>query len=348
MILVILGTRPEAIKLAPVIWAMGEQCKVLSTGQHDELLWPMLDTFGIQLAYELDLMDKCPGLTGLAGEAIQQIGAIIRWARPSWVVVQGDTASALAGALAAYYSGVRVAHVEAGLRTYDLSQPYPEEGNRQMISRIASLHFAPTESARTNLLSEHIPLGGIDVVGNTAIDTLAWALRKLPELQQDTNLITLTIHRRENWAKIPQICQAMNTLGNRYGFDIVCPTHPNPTVRDALREHARFRLIEPLGYLDFVQQLRHSWLIITDSGGIQEEAPSLGVPVLVLRDKTERPEAVSSGAALLVGTDPERLVCQVQTLMHNRLLYRKMVNARNPFGDGHAAERIAGRLLGEV
>jgi UDP-N-acetylglucosamine 2-epimerase (non-hydrolysing) len=355
----IVGTRPEAIKMAPIILAMlarPHEFKPLLwlTGQHKELLTQTLEVFGLTPDSNFALMQSNQSHADLVGKILQSLDPLIAQRRPDWLLVQGDTSSALAGALAAYYAGIPVVHVEAGLRTYNLDAPFPEEGNRQMISRVASLHCTPTIQASKNLLAENIPAGMIVVTGNTAVDAIRWVADQpkgasvLPsKWHAGRRLVLVTLHRRESFGNIlTGLLYAIRSLADDDSLNLyfVFPVHPNPNVRDTvhriLGSHPMIALLPPLAYTDMADILSKAWLVVTDSGGLQEEAPSLHKPVLVLRDVTERPEGVETGSSVLVGTDPEKLIAQVNMLSNNGSSYLKMKNARNPYGDGQAAEAI--------
>jgi UDP-N-acetylglucosamine 2-epimerase (non-hydrolysing) len=365
-ILVVLGTRPEAIKLAPLVKTLsarpGFECRVCVTGQHREMLRQVFDLFEIQPDWDLDLMRPNQDLAYLTGAALSGIGEILRFWRPDRVIVQGDTTSTLAGAMAAFYHRVPVAHIEAGLRTGNLYAPWPEEANRKMVTQLADRHFAPTAGARDNLLREGIPDQQIEVTGNTGIDALLWVaslLDRRADLRgrmealiagrlEGRRLILMTGHRRENFeGGLQRTFNAMAQIAERPDVIIVFPVHPNPNVREVLeplRKSERVLLIEPLDYPDFVFLLKRCYMVVTDSGGIQEEAPSLGKPVLVTRDLTERPEAIVAGSARLVGTDERRLLDSVGELLDDTSIYHRMSRVRTPYGDGHASSRIATRL----
>ena len=364
-LLFISGTRPEVIKLAPLIHAFRQQpqafeCRVCFTGQHRELALQAFDFFGIRPDYDLNLMQEKQGLSALTAALMTALEPIFQQKKPDLVFVQGDTTTAFCGALAAYYEGIPVAHVEAGLRTGFIRSPFPEEFNRIAISKIATYHFAPTEAARQNLLREGVPDAAITVTGNTGVDALLWAKtqvekQKSPELKafqqqldhKNRRIALVTLRRRENQGAIMAgMQQALATLATRYPEVLfVLPVHPNPQVRSALEPLAglpNMRLTQPLSYEIFVWLLSVSYLILTDSGGIQEEAPSLGKPVVVLREHTERPEAIEAGTALLAGILPEAIIETVGKLMDDDVAYEAMVArcAQNPFGDGRACERI--------
>jgi UDP-N-acetylglucosamine 2-epimerase (non-hydrolysing) len=369
-LLVVFGTRPEAIKLAPLVKELssrpGFDCRVCVTGQHREMLAQVLDLFEVQADWNLELMRPNQDLSYLTAAALTGISDVVRSWRPDRVIVQGDTTSTFAGALAAFYHRVPVAHVEAGLRTGDLYAPWPEEANRTMVTHLADRHFAPTPGARENLLREGVPNDRIEVTGNTGIDALMWVaalldqradLRArmealLAERVEGRRLILMTGHRRENFdGGLQRTFNAMARIAKRSDVAIVFPVHPNPNVRkvlEPLRQCDRVLLVEPLDYPDLVFLLKRCDLVVTDSGGIQEEAPALGKPVLVTRDLTERPEAIAAGSARLVGTDEQLLVDSVSQLLDDPVTYRRMSRVQNPYGDGHASSRIAARLATDV
>lgn len=363
---VVLGTRPEVIKLAPVIRALEASGRarpwVVSTGQHREILEDGLAMFGIVPDVDLRVMETDQTPTAVAARVLSAIEDVLAARRPDWVVVQGDTTTVLAAALAAAYACIPIAHVEAGLRSHDLSQPFPEELNRVQVSHLASLHLAPTSRARDNLVREGIAARRVVVTGNTVVDALmavvaaGWAPKPphpLARIPVDRRWVLATAHRRESIGSgLEGICGALGTLAERSDVEVVFPVHPNPQVRCAVERHLGARrhvtLLSPPDYKGMVWLQQQSALILTDSGGIQEEAPSLGKPVLVLRDKTERPEAIEAGIARLVGTDPGSIVEATTTLLDNPAAYASMVGKANPFGDGHAAERVVEAILGFV
>lgn len=358
-ILFIFGTRPEAIKLSPVVLEMLKQpnrfqVRVCVTAQHRGLLDQVLAAFSIQPDHDLDLMLPGQTLFQSTSRILAGLEPVFEAERPDMVVVQGDTTSTLCGALAAFYKRVPVAHVEAGLRTHDMSQPFPEEMNRVVTTRLASLHFAATEAAAENLRNEAIGSAGIYVTGNTGIDAVLYVRDRLedgrlptgswPELDPAKKLIVVTAHRRESFGPgFERICTALLELA-RSGVQIVYPVHPNPNVLDPvnriLRSQPGILLTEPLDYVPFVDLMRRAYLLITDSGGVQEEGPSLGKPILVLRDKTERPEAVTAGTVKLVGTDPDRILAEARNLLINKEAYQGMARVHNPYGDGLSSRRI--------
>ncbi len=359
-IMIVYGTRPEAIKLAPVIHAIRTSA-VLSpvvtvTGQHRAMVDEVNRMFGICPDHDLNVILPRQSLDGLTSRLLQRLTLTLRQESPDAVVVQGDTTSAFAGALAAFYEHLPVIHVEAGLRTGDINSPFPEEANRRLTSQITSLHLAPTPLNEDNLLRGGIPSERVLVTGNTVIDALQWAVRQpVPYGSQaleaadatDAPLLVVTTHRRESWGEpMRGVAEAIARLARRHPrLLIVVPLHPNPLVREALlpalERLSNVVAVPPLPYGAFARLLHRSTIVLTDSGGVQEEAPSLGKPVLVLRDTTERPEAVSAGTARLVGTDPDRVYREVDRLLTSPQAYNAMANAVNPYGDGCAANRTA-------
>jgi UDP-N-acetylglucosamine 2-epimerase (non-hydrolysing) len=363
-IAVIFGTRPEAIKLAPLVLELkrcrGLACRVCVTGQHREMLAQALAIFGMVPDVDLKLMRPGQRLADLTSRMIAALDKFIVKEAPDLVLVQGDTTTTLCAALAAFYNKVPVGHVEAGLRTWELSSPWPEEANRTMVSRISTLHFAPTEANRRNLLRENIPAEIIHVTGNTGVDSLLLILKRLaasepeiPGLSSDTlrawkgrKVVLITAHRQESFGrKLESICQAIRLLARRFPeARFVYPVHLNPNVRKPvlalLAKDPNIHLLPPLSYLPFVALLRRCDILLTDSGGLQEEAPTLHKPILVMRDHTERMEAVRAGAARMVGTSRARIVREASELLTSRKAYEAMAHSRNPFGDGLAAERI--------
>lgn len=348
------GTRPEAIKLAPVINELRRypekfNVRVVVTAQHREMLDQALSLFQIKPDYDLGIMREGQSLSDTLVNSLRRLEPVIKKEQPDVVLVQGDATSAFAGALAAYYHKIPVAHIEAGLRTLDKFAPFPEEVNRRFITVIADWHFAPTLKAKENLLKEGVPESRIYVTGNTVIDALLWirSRGKTPKpIANHRRLILVTLHRRESFGKpLKRICRALVALIKRNPeLTIVYPVHPNPNVRQPVKKllggRKNIRLIPPLDYRQFVQLLEQAYLVLTDSGGIQEEAPSLGKPVLVLREKTERPEILAAGCARLVGTDPARIITATEKLLCSERDYQKMARAPNPYGDGKAAIRI--------
>jgi UDP-N-acetylglucosamine 2-epimerase (non-hydrolysing) len=353
-VLCVVGTRPEAIKMAPVILAMKKELwadvRVLATAQHRHMLDQVLNFFDIEPHIDLNIMRANQPLTTLTARLLLDLDDVLKAEKPDVVLVQGDTTTVMATALAAFYHGVLVGHVEAGLRTGDMQNPFPEEANRVIAGRLARWHFAPTESSRQNLLREGVADKDITVTGNTVIDALLMTASKELELAIDIDpskrLILITSHRRENFGEpFRQICLALHTLAARNpGVQFLYPVHPNPNVKDVAQAMlggcANIRLCEPLDYAPFVAAMKRSYLIISDSGGVQEEAPALGKPVLVLREETERPEAVEQGVVKLVGPNYDRIVEETQRLLDDESAYRAMARGISPYGDGHGAERI--------
>ena len=361
-VLVIIGTRPEAIKLGPVVQELkarsGIDPIVVVTGQHKEMVAPVLDVFGIVPTADLALLGHRQRLADITVRALGGLDQVLERDRPDALVVQGDTTTAFAGALAALYHRVPVVHVEAGLRTGNWLSPYPEEANRKLIGQLAALHLAPTVRAANNLRREGVVDERIVVTGNTVIDALRWALEHAPEpvdprliaIESDPRpLVLFTVHRREAWDQgLANAAKAIATLAHECDVLIVVPLHLNPVVQEAvlpsLQDLDNVVVLEPLDYLAFCRLLRRARLVLTDSGGIQEEAPSLGVPVLVLRDVTERLEAVEAGAALVVGTDVRNIATEAQRLLTDDDAHRSMANVVNPYGDGRAAARSVDAL----
>lgn len=370
-VMTVFGTRPEGIKMAPIIRELERRSVdgsirqvVCSTGQHREMLDQVLSLFGIVPDYDLDVMKGNQSPTQVAAAVISKLEPILQAEKPDWVLVQGDTTTVAAASLAAFYARAKVGHVEAGLRTYDKWQPFPEEVNRRVAGVIADLHFAPTDEAAANLRREGVRDEQILVTGNTVIDAVRWAATQpAPDLPLDgrrerienaERLILVTAHRRESFGKpLEDVCLALRDLAERYGelLQIVYPVHLNPnvqgTARRVLGDVPNVTLLPPLDYLPLVHLMKRVRLVLTDSGGIQEEAPALGKPVLVLRDVTERPEGVAAGTVRLVGTDRERIVAEAARLLDEPAAYERMARAVNPYGDGRAAERIVRGLLGE-
>ena len=366
-VLSIFGTRPEAIKMAPVLHALvaaGVRSSVCVTAQHRGMLDQVLELFDITPDADLDLMRPNQTLEGLTAAVIEGISKTLIDIKPDMVLVHGDTTTTFAAALAAFYQRIPVGHVEAGLRTGDIYAPFPEEVNRRLTDSITSLHFAPTERARANLLAEGHAASGIIVTGNTVIDALKMMTRKLdedatlaarldataPYPSNGRRLILVTGHRRENFGQgFLNICQAIRTLSARDDVEIVYPVHLNPNVQKPVTELlggiANIHLLDPLDYPAFVRLMSKAYIVITDSGGIQEEAPSLGKPVLVMRDVTERQEAVDAGTVRLVGTDTAKIVAEARILLDNPDAYASMSWAHNPYGDGSAGARIAQEVL---
>ena len=365
-VLVALGTRPEAIKLAPVVLALNRrrefQCVLCVTSQHREMLEPMLKFFGLSPAHDLDVMRPDQKLGELTGRVLAGMDRVLEAERPDWVVVQGDTTTAMAAGLAAYYRQIRLAHVEAGLRTNDKYSPFPEEINRRLVGALADLHFAPTSAAARNLRREGVPLRSIVQTGNTVTDALLWAAGKIrkhpppmpagiPPSAKGRKLVLVTGHRRENFGGgLEQICLALKAAADACPeLDFVYPVHLNPNVKVPVNRllggHPRIFLVPPVDYPVMVALLERAWLAVTESGGIQEEAPTFGVPVLVTRDTTERPEGIRAGNARLVGTDGAAILRWIRKLAVDPAAYARMARARNPYGDGDAARRIVEALL---
>lgn len=352
---IILGTRPEAIKLAPVIQTFqnyeGLDTQVILTGQHREMVEQVMGLFNLKADRDLEIMQPKQSLSDITCRSLGGLQELFEEKEPNLVIVQGDTTTAFAAALAAFYKKIPIGHVEAGLRTDNIFNPYPEEANRRLISQIAQLHFAPTPLATENLQRSGV-LGEIHLTGNTVIDALLNVANSkppcdVPGLEWGNNRVILaTVHRRENWGEpLQTIAKAFLQVLDKFpDTALLLPLHRNPTVREPLQEmlgnHPRIFLTEPLDYGQLVGAIMRSHLLLTDSGGLQEEAPSLGKPVLVLRETTERPEAVSAGTAKLVGTDTQTIVASAAQLLSNPTAYETMANAINPFGDGHASERI--------
>ncbi|MFF8827979.1 non-hydrolyzing UDP-N-acetylglucosamine 2-epimerase [Streptomyces sp. NPDC015131] len=353
---VVLGTRPEAVKLAPVLRALDDSPLfapvLINTGQHREMLDRMLRRLGLTVSHDLAVMRERQELSALTARLIAGIGELIREERPDLVMVQGDTSSTLCGALAAFYEHVPVAHVEAGLRSGVLDDPFPEELNRRLVSRMTRWHFAPTPRAAAALTAEAVPTEDVMVTGNTVIDNLLWARDRADgrsAFRTGRRGLLVTLHRRENQGpRMRALADTLLRLADRPDVEVLVPLHRSPAVRDvllpALGGHPRITLTEPLDYFDFIATLAACTLVLTDSGGVQEEAPSFDKPVLVLRDTTERPEAVRAGAARLAGTGPAAVHAAATALLDDPVLYRRMAAAPNPFGDGHAAERILDTL----
>ncbi|MDU4391239.1 MAG: UDP-N-acetylglucosamine 2-epimerase (non-hydrolyzing) [Klebsiella michiganensis] len=367
-VLTVFGTRPEAIKMAPLVHALAKgphfEAKVCVTAQHREMLDQVLKLFSIVPEYDLNIMQPGQGLTEITCRILEGLKPVLESFKPDVVLVHGDTTTTMAASLAAFYQRIPVGHVEAGLRTGDLSSPWPEEGNRTLTGHLATYHFAPTETSRQNLLRENIADNRITVTGNTVIDALFWVrdrvlsdealhnelTQRYPFLANGKKMILVTGHRRESFGRgFEQICHALAEIAaNNPDVQIVYPVHLNPNVSEPVKRilgHVEnVILIEPQDYLPFVWLMNRAWLILTDSGGIQEEAPSLGKPVLVMREMTERPEAVSAGTVCLVGTDSQRIVNEVTRLLQDESAYQAMSRAHNPYGDGHACHRILSAL----
>jgi len=351
-IVCVVGTRPEAVKMAPVILALqrqpwAETC-VLATGQHRQMLDQVLQAFGITADIDLDLMQANQDLTGLTARMLTAMDRVLKAEQPSAVLAQGDTTTVMVAALASFYLNIPFGHVEAGLRTGDLRRPFPEEMNRVLAGRLARWHFAPTASSRDNLLREGIPAEQIFLTGNTVIDALHDMAARTPAMPvaEGRRMVLVTAHRRESFGQpLEQVCRAILELVERNpDIDVLYPVHRNPNVlgpvERLLGKQPRIRLTEPLDYVPFVAAMKAAHLILTDSGGVQEEAPALGKPVLVLREETERPEAVEAGVVQLVGTDTAHIVATAQRLLDDEAAWRAMAKGVSPYGDGHAAGRI--------
>ena len=366
--LFVIGTRPEAIKLCPVVLHFREHAPewkttVCVTAQHRDLLDPVLAAFGVTPDYDLNVMRSGQNLFESTTRILSGLERVLTLEQPDFIFVQGDTTTTFCGALAGFYRGVKVAHVEAGLRTWDMRQPFPEEMNRVLTSRLATLHFAPTAEAAANLLSEGIS-GSVSITGNTGIDALlrirtdleSGRLSPSPAALRIGNgrrMVLVTAHRRESFGEgFRHICQGLARVAARGDVDVVYPVHPNPNVRGPVEKllgsNARIHLVDPLDYVSFVDLMRRAHFILTDSGGVQEEAPSLGKPVLVMREKTERPEAVTAGTARLVGTEPDRIVAEANLLLNDHAEYDRRSRVHNPYGDGQASHRILHALRSQL
>ncbi len=370
-IAVIFGTRPEAIKLIPVIKELqgreNVRLTVISTGQHKEMLLPILSWFDVKPDHELELMRENQTLSGLTELCLSKLDELFSDIKPDLLIVQGDTTTAFISSLTAFYHKIKVAHVEAGLRTFDNLSPWPEEVNRNLISKIAEFHFAPTNNNRDNLLKENIPESKVFVTGNTVIDALQYSAKKVTELnvypkeledfysgdKQGNKIVLITGHRRENFGEgFKSISRAIKKLGESYpNVYFIYPVHLNPNVQSVVNEYLNglhnIKLISPLGYPEFISLMKRSYIILTDSGGVQEEGPGLGKPILVMRDNTERPEALKYGTVKLVGTNEEKIVDAVGELLSYESSYNKMAKAVNPYGDGTAAKQIVSILTNQ-
>lgn len=361
-ILIVFGTRPEAIKMAPVVKAFKKakddfETKVCVTAQHREMLDQVLTFFDIVPDYDLNLMKPNQNLFSLTGDILNGLKPVLDEFKPDVVLVHGDTTTSTSAALAAFYAGAKVGHVEAGLRTHNKLAPFPEELNRQLTGRIADYHFAPTEKSRQNLLNELVDPATITVTGNTVIDALLESVERVKNAQNNSvieslktlvgsdDVVLVTGHRRENFGEgFLNICAALKEIASNFKGQVIYPVHLNPNVQKPVQELLgdieNVKLIAPLPYEAFVWMMNRSKLIITDSGGVQEEAPSLGKPVLVMRNTTERPEAVDAGTVILVGTNKEKIVAEALDLLNNEERYMKMTSLHNPYGDGKSAQRI--------
>ncbi|MCR4397662.1 MAG: UDP-N-acetylglucosamine 2-epimerase (non-hydrolyzing) [Firmicutes bacterium] len=361
--MVVFGTRPEAIKMAPVVRRLESlrdalETVVTVTGQHREMLDSVLNHFGIAPKYDLKVMKPSQDLTGTMARTLARLGRVVSFEKPDMVLVHGDTLTTLAGALSAYFGGCRLGHVEAGLRTWDKAAPFPEEMMRTLTDHLSDLLFPPTEWARDNLLREGLGRGRTVVTGNTAIDALLMTVAGLHEFSDSfleslvrRRFILVEVHRRENFGEpLRRICRALRTIAeSRRDIELVVSVHPNPNVKRVVEKVLggvpRVHLFAPFEYVDWAHLMKRSHLIVTDSGGLQEEAPSLGKPVLLAREKTERPEALRAGTVRLVGSDPAAIVDSVNELLDDPSSYERMSRASNPYGDGRAAERVVGALL---
>jgi UDP-N-acetylglucosamine 2-epimerase (non-hydrolysing) len=363
-IITVFGTRPDAIKMAPVVLEMGRHpdkvdLKIVVTGQHREMLEQVLSVFEIEPDHDLDIMQPRQSLFDITTRILGGMESVLKDVQPDMILAQGDTTTTFAAALAAFYQKVAFGHVEAGLRTDNKYDPFPEEMNRRLTSQLTDLHFAPTEAARENLLREGVPAEKVTVTGNTVIDALLAVARrphefddpKLAQAAVSGRMILVTAHRRENWGEpMRGICRAIKFILRQHpDVNVVFSVHRNPIVREVvfpeLENQERVLLIEPPDYVPFVHLMKSAYLILSDSGGVQEEAPSLGKPVLVLRRTTERPEGVSAGSARLVGTEPVAIASEVSRLLEYDPVYKEMAQVKNPYGDGKAAERIAETVL---
>lgn len=361
-VMVVFGTRPEAIKMAPLVLELQKHSDTIETitvvtAQHRQMLDQVLETFRIQPNYDLDIMGKNQSLLDITGKILEKFDPVVKQELPDIILVHGDTTTTFVASLVGFYNQVRIGHVEAGLRTFDKYSPFPEEMNRQMTDNLADLYFAPTSESRDNLLKENHPESAIVITGNTAIDALKLTVQSdyhhevLDQLDSSKKLVLVTMHRRENQGQpMRNVFTALREMVDLHQeIEVVYPVHLSPAVQEAAKDilagHDRIHLIEPLDVLDFHNLASKSYFIMTDSGGVQEEAPSLGKPVLVLRDTTERPEGVRAGTLKLVGTDPVCVKEAMAALLTDETLYRKMSQAPNPYGDGRASERIVQAIL---
>lgn len=367
-VLSVFGTRPEAIKMAPVVARLRSdpaiESRVCVTAQQREMLDQVMDAFEIKADHDLNMMKAGQSLTDITAGVLRGLETVLESEKPDVVLVHGDTSTTFAASLAAYYRRIPVGHVEAGLRTGNIYSPWPEEINRKLTGCIAAYHFAPTETSRANLLREGVAADAITVTGNTVVDALFMMVEKIAHdaemrvaleqrfsfLDPKLRLVLVTGHRRENFGGgFESICQALRIIAERDDVEVVYPVHLNPNVQEPVKrilaDHPRIHLIDPLDYIPFLYLMQRAYLVLTDSGGIQEEAPSLGKPVLVMRDTTERPEAVTAGTVRLVGTDCQRIVSEAVELLDVPQSYQVMARAHNPYGDGKAADRIVRRLL---
>lgn len=364
-IAMVFGTRPETIKIFPIIPQIKKyphliDYRIIVSGQHREMLDQMLEIFQINPDYDLNIMEQGQSLSNITNNSLLGIEKILKKEKPSMVLVQGDTTTTFTGALAAFYQKIRIGHVEAGLRTHNKYYPFPEEINRHLTSVLTDLHFAPTRKSCENLLSEGVKREDIFICGNTVIDSLLLMIKenyifREPLLKDkkilEKNIILVTMHRRENWGEpLRETCRAINKIINEHSnASVIFPLHKNPeisrNVKEILQNRKNILLLDTLDYDDMINLMSKSYIILTDSGGIQEEAPSLGKPVLVLRDETERPEAVEAGVVKLIGTDKERICSEVDLLLNSREKYMEMSKSINPYGDGKASERIVKKIL---
>ena len=361
---VVLGTRPEAIKLAPVIMELRRRpdkfdCTIVSTGQHREMVDQALTVFDLRVDMQFDAMASGQSLGRLTARLFADLDDVLGANKPDWVVVQGDTTSAMAATICAFYHDISIAHVEAGLRTYNKRSPFPEEVNRTLIGNVADLHFSPTNGSRANLIAAGVSPGCVHVTGNTVVDALIWVRNKIADFAPEgiesslieslkgKRMLLVTSHRRESFGvELENICMSLREIvADHPDVVIVFPVHPNPNVQEPVRRllgtETRITLLEPVAYPPLVYLMERCYLILTDSGGIQEEAPSLGKPVLILRQSTERPEVVDAGCARLVGTSGAIIKSVTDELLNNKMAYNEMASVKNPFGDGTAAIRIA-------
>lgn len=360
--MVVYGTRPEAIKLGPVVQALKEAAMfdvtVVSTGQHGEMLAQLNQRFGLVPDYDLAVMKSGQSLNELVSRTLLELDAVLREVKPDCVIVQGDTSTAASAAIAAFHLGIKVVHLEAGLRTNNLAAPFPEEGNRKIISQIANLHLAPTSSAKSNLVRENVSPDDVVVTGNTVIDSLLkvsrWdvsfddsALESIASSEK--RIVMMTVHRRENLDVLDNVAEALVLLAEKFPeISFVLPLHPNPAVRETFASRVsalkNVLVIEPLPYDQFTALLKRSYLVMTDSGGVQEEAPSLGIPVLLMRQNTERPEGVVAGAVKLVGTNTETIVSVASEILRRTELHTQMAETASPYGDGNASVRVVAAI----
>jgi UDP-N-acetylglucosamine 2-epimerase (non-hydrolysing) len=357
VVVFVVGTRPDSIKTLPVVMKMKEESDfetvLISTGQHKEMLQQVFDTFGVQPDHDLALMKHGQGLTELSGRMTLALGELVEKINPSFMVAQGDTTTTFISSLVAFYQGIPFGHVEAGLRTHNISDPFPEEFNRVATSLIAAQHYAPTDLSASNLRREHVSDDRIFITGNTGIDAVMQIAHREPQTwfpDHKGRVILMTMHRRENWGEPMRGCAiaARTLIEEQDDCILVVAMHRNPVVREVLEAelggHERIHLIEPPEYAQFTKLVQRSYLILTDSGGVQEEAPSFGIPILVLRNTTERPEGVDAGCATLVGTNPQLLLNEARLLLNNAEKYAAMSQVSSPYGDGEASTKIVGHI----